>query len=166
MLGHNFLEHSTAPSISTNGASKMRSRIPPGFSLYLDAVRFLTSVVVLLHHTWPLIFPKFPPPWPRHSAVVVFFVLSGYVITHASKPELGLNLYAQHRMARILPVTLTAILLTFCISPIVSTTQIPHAGPMEFNWSNALLNAVVHKSEVIFPIGFFQTDKTCLHRHT
>jgi peptidoglycan/LPS O-acetylase OafA/YrhL len=120
----------------------MRAQIPPGFSLYLDVVRFLAAIVVLLHHTWPLLFPHFPLPWPGHSAVVVFFVLSGYVITHASRPELGLRLYAQHRMARILPVTIAAILLSFCIAPLVGTSPIPFAGPMGFSWPNALLNSV------------------------
>lgn len=67
----------------------MNGKIPAGLSLYLDAVRFLAALVVLLHHTWPLLFPDFPLPWPGHSAVVVFFVLSGYVIAHASRPELG-----------------------------------------------------------------------------
>lgn len=120
----------------------MKGTIPPGFSLYLDTVRFLAAIVVLLHHTWPLVFPQLPLPWPGHSAVVVFFVLSGYVITHASRPELGVRLYAQHRAARILPVSLAAILLSICISPIVGTTPIPYSGPMEFNALNALLNAV------------------------
>jgi peptidoglycan/LPS O-acetylase OafA/YrhL len=120
----------------------MKGQISPSFSLYLDAVRFLAAVVVLLHHTWPLVFPQFPLPWPGHSAVVVFFVLSGYVITHASHLDLGIRLYAQHRAARVLPVSLAAILLSVCISPIVGNTPVPYSGPMEFNVLNALLNAV------------------------
>lgn len=120
----------------------MNRRIPPGFSLYLDAIRFIAAIVVLLHHTWPLVFPNFPLPWPGHSAVVVFFVLSGYVITHAARPELGFRLYIQHRMARILPVTLVAILLTFCISPVAGSISIPYVGGMEFSALNAIRNAL------------------------
>ena len=120
----------------------MKGQIPGGFSLYLDTVRFLAALVVLLHHTWPLVFPQFPLPWPGHSAVVVFFVLSGYVITHASRPGLGFRIYPQHRMARILPVTLAAIALSFCISPVVGTAPIPFGGSMEFSGLNAILNAL------------------------
>lgn len=120
----------------------MKRQIPHGFSLYLDTVRFLAAVVVLLHHTWPLLFPRFPVPWPGHSAVVVFFVLSGYVITHASRPGLDFRVYAQHRMARILPVTLAALALSYCISPVAGTNPLPFSGPMEFVGLNAVLNAL------------------------
>lgn len=116
--------------------------IPTGLSLYLDLARFLAAIVVVMHHTWPLIFPTFPLPWPGHSAVVVFFVLSGYVIAHASRPDLGLRAYAQHRMARILPVAFAALILSFLISPFVGTKPVQYGGAMVFSWENIALNAL------------------------
>ena len=118
----------------------MKRTIPAGLSLYLDIVRYLAAMAVVFHHTWPLIFPEFPLPWPGHSAVVVFFVLSGYVITHASRPELGLRGYAQYRMARILPVAIVAMLLSVAISQLSSTTPVPNGGVMAFSWESLGLN--------------------------
>lgn len=95
----------------------MKPGITQGLSLYLDLIRFLSAVVVVLHHTWPIVFPSFPLPWPGHSAIVTFFVLSGYVIAHSARPEVGLRAYAYNRIARILPVTLAAMMLSVAISP-------------------------------------------------
>ena len=120
----------------------MRDKIPDGLSLYLDMVRFIAALTVVLSHTWSLVFPRFPLPWPGHSAVVVFFVLSGYVITHASRPGIGLRTYAHHRMARILPVSLGSLLLSICLIPLAGTTAIPNGGPMVFDWQNIGINAI------------------------
>ena len=89
--------------------------IPKGLSIYLDLIRFLAAVSVVLFHTWDDFFPDFPVKWPGHEAVVVFFVLSGYVIAHAAaRPGVTLSVYVQHRIARIVPVAWAALLLA-CI---------------------------------------------------
>ena len=99
----------------------MYRSISPGLSLYLDLVRFLAAVSVLLYHTWTILFPQLPFKWPGHEAVVIFFVLSGYVITHAtSRPGVTLGLYLQHRAARILPVAICALLLAALITPLIT----------------------------------------------
>ena len=53
------------------------------FSIYLDAIRFFMAFLVFFYHS---AFPNFLPwvPWVDvgHHAVVVFFVLSGLVITY------------------------------------------------------------------------------------
>lgn len=91
-----------------------RSHISPGFSLYLDVIRFLAAVSVVLYHTWAVFMPDSHLRWPGHEAVVIFFVLSGYVITHAvAQPSVTLGQYVQHRAARILPVALMALLLAY-----------------------------------------------------
>jgi peptidoglycan/LPS O-acetylase OafA/YrhL len=105
----------------------MKREIPNGLSVYLDLVRLGAALVVLLTHVWPLIVPQRPLPWPGHSAVVVFFVLSGFVISHAARPELGLRGYALHRAARIYPVVLAAALLSLLIAQ-VAPVNIMHYG--------------------------------------
>lgn len=120
----------------------MKRTIPAGLSLYLDFVRYLAAMIVVLHHTWPLLFPNFPLPWPGHAAVVVFFVLSGYVITHASSPQLGWRRYAKHRMARILPVAIVAIFLSIAISQLPNNNPVPNGGPMVLNWQSLGLNII------------------------
>ena len=108
--------------------------MPASLSLYLDLVRFLAAIAVLLFHLWPQWFPDFPLPWPGHAAVIVFFVLSGYMIAHAAhQPGVDLRTYLQHRAARILSVALPALLLSVLVAPFVGTTPIHSSGPMELS---------------------------------
>jgi peptidoglycan/LPS O-acetylase OafA/YrhL len=82
-------------------------------SACLDLVRFCAALVVLVCHAaqarlyegW---FPDIP--LAQHYAVVVFFVLSGLVITSSvvARPT-TFSRYAAARAARILPVSLTAL---------------------------------------------------------
>lgn len=96
-----------------NGLNSMRQNsIAPGMSLYLDLIRFLAAVMVMVGHTWHWFDPTSTTKFPGHEAVVVFFVLSGFVIAHAStRPGVTLGVYVQHRVARIVPVAWTALLL-------------------------------------------------------
>ena len=96
------------------------SRLPATLSIYLDLVRFMAAVVVLLSHVWPVAFPERDLPWPGHDAVVVFFVLSGFVIAHAAnRPGLTLAEYVNHRMARIWSVAIPALVLAGLIAVLV-----------------------------------------------
>jgi peptidoglycan/LPS O-acetylase OafA/YrhL len=103
----------------------MKRDIPHGLSVYLDLVRFGAATIVVLSHLWRLVFPAHPLPWPGHAAVVVFFVLSGFVIAHAARPGLGLRGYLHHRVARIYPVVLAAGALSLLLSAL-------GAQPMQF----------------------------------
>lgn len=118
--------------------------IPKTFSVYLDCLRFTAALIVIFYHTWELVFPLHPLPWPGHAAVVVFFVLSGYVISHAAiRPGMTAAVYTIHRAARILPVTIIALLLSASIEPFAGTTHIPNAGnlhPLHF-WRDTAVNA-------------------------
>ena len=90
--------------------------MPLHLSLYLDAIRVLAAVVVFLGH--------FSQGWlggglfwqaqvHAHTAVLVFFVLSGYVIAFtADTKERTLNDYAVARLSRLLSVVLPALLLS------------------------------------------------------
>jgi peptidoglycan/LPS O-acetylase OafA/YrhL len=93
--------------------------MPPRFSAYLDIVRFTAALTVFLGHAagkfWTGGFL-----WPLGSygdtCVVVFFVLSGFVIGYVSDTkEKHWQEYAVNRMARLWSVVLPALLLTFVI---------------------------------------------------
>lgn len=108
--------------------------------MYLDLVRLGAALVVVLFHTWLLTHPGRPFAWPGHAAVVVFFVLSGFVISHAARPGLGLRGYASHRIARIYPVVLAAVLLTIAITVCVGGSGLEHAQSNGQDWRAILLN--------------------------
>lgn len=111
-------------------------------SVYLDLVRILAAVIVVLHHVWPLLFPKFPVPWPGHEAVVLFFVLSGYVIAFASnKPGLTAGDYAIQRGARVLSVAIPALILSVLIAPVADGDAIKYASAGDNFWPALLINA-------------------------
>ena len=110
--------------------------MPLALSVYFEIVRFTAALVVLLSHAWPIFFPASPLPWPGHDAVVVFFVLSGYVISHASETkDTTLWRYVLSRTSRILCVTIPALLLGAVVAVYVGTPAADIAIP-------SLLNAV------------------------
>ncbi|MFN4341494.1 MAG: acyltransferase family protein [Azonexus sp.] len=94
------------------------SFISAELSVYLDAVRFIAALAVLVGHldqdglyaSWLLIGDF------SHAAVVVFFVLSGLVISHSAfSRERDWRAYTVARVARIQSVVLPAIVLSFAI---------------------------------------------------
>lgn len=83
------------------------------FSVYLDLVRFLAAFLVLLHHARFIYNPQMALFSLGHEAVIVFFVLSGYVIAYVSDTkEHTLREYTLARTARIYSVVLPALILT------------------------------------------------------
>ncbi len=110
----------------------MTIKIKPGFSIYLDFLRFGAALVVLISHIWPLLFPNFRLPWPGHEAVVIFFVISGYVIAYATfRHGMTFKRYVAHRAVRILSVSIPAILLSIAIFPSVAGGEkIPYVENM------------------------------------
>jgi peptidoglycan/LPS O-acetylase OafA/YrhL len=93
--------------------------MPPKFSAYLDIVRFTAAFTVFLGHAagkfWTGGFL-----WPLgaygDTCVVVFFVLSGFVIGYVSDTkETHWQEYAVNRVARLWSVVLPALLLTLVI---------------------------------------------------
>jgi peptidoglycan/LPS O-acetylase OafA/YrhL len=89
-----------------------------GLSLLLDLCRFSAAVTVVFGH---LTQAAFSTGWPGGTrlaleAVAVFFVLSGFVIRHATvTKERTLEDYATARAARIYSVALPALLLTLVL---------------------------------------------------
>jgi peptidoglycan/LPS O-acetylase OafA/YrhL len=81
-------------------------------SVYLDLLRVLSALVVVYGHAVLLFDMPHVALW-GHQAVMVFFVLSGYVICHvADTRERGFKVFMIARLARLWSVLLPALLLT------------------------------------------------------
>ncbi len=96
----------------------MNTKMPDLFSVYLDLLRVLAAATVLLSH-YPLtagqaaITDRFNF---GYDAVIVFFVLSGYVISHAvDTKEKDRVTYSVNRIARIFPVAAVAVVLSLVL---------------------------------------------------
>lgn len=90
----------------------------PAFSIYLDLVRFTAACLVYLTHSSlpTIITPRLPFTDYGHSAVIVFFVLSGFVIAHVVETkESDWRRYAAGRFARIYSVVVPALVLTLLL---------------------------------------------------
>lgn len=92
-----------------------------GFSLYLDALRFLAAMVVFASHMGYERFTAGSMDWIRalnlgSDAVVVFFVLSGFVIAWTTFSKVrGPEDYAEARLARLYSVIIPALIVTFVL---------------------------------------------------
>lgn len=104
--------HSSQAGLAAHGHSSL------GRVNQLDALRGLAAATVIYHHWWLALHPG-PPPWflfpflAGHEAVVLFFVLSGYVL---SLPvwrgrQLPYPQYLVRRIARIYVPFLVALAL-------------------------------------------------------
>jgi peptidoglycan/LPS O-acetylase OafA/YrhL len=87
------------------------------FSIYLDLIRFLAAIVVLLHHFSDILFNS---PYRifniGHEAVVVFFILSGYVIAYTIKAKkCTQESYFIARFSRIYSVAIPATILAISL---------------------------------------------------
>lgn len=90
-----------------------------GYSTYLDLLRLLAALAVFLGHAS---FPEFTgdairmPDQLPHEAVIVFFVLSGYVISYvAHTREARGPDYLVSRAARIYSVAVPALVITLAV---------------------------------------------------
>jgi peptidoglycan/LPS O-acetylase OafA/YrhL len=92
-----------------------------GFSIYLDLLRVIAALVVVLSHLAYTRFTEGRWFWVRElnlgsDAVVVFFVLSGLVIAFcAERRDTGFGPYLFNRATRLLSVALPALLLGFVL---------------------------------------------------
>jgi peptidoglycan/LPS O-acetylase OafA/YrhL len=103
------------------------------FSAFLDLVRLSAALVVFLSHLSRFggeTLAFFGPL--GHSAVVVFFVLSGYVIAWAARRDGNPVDYATNRAARIYSVALPALALTFVLDVATGNTNYQHAEPWKY----------------------------------
>ena len=95
------------------------------FSLYLDAFRLFAALAVVMAH-WA--FPRFTGSdhlWMRlhdlgGEAVIVFFVMSGLLISYAADKHAGQGprAFAADRLSRLWSVALPAVLLMIILDPV------------------------------------------------
>jgi peptidoglycan/LPS O-acetylase OafA/YrhL len=95
-------------------------------SIYLDLARFLAAVTVFfVHASYDRFTSNLPFIWRfkdfGNDAVMVFFVLSGFVIAYVvDQKEKTLKDYAVSRFARLYSVVVPALILTFVLDQIGS----------------------------------------------
>jgi peptidoglycan/LPS O-acetylase OafA/YrhL len=84
------------------------------FSIYLDLWRFVAALLVVVYHSNVrlIITEKLPFSSHGHAAVIVFFVLSGYVISYmtATREAAPVDYWAS-RLSRFYSLTIPAVLL-------------------------------------------------------
>jgi peptidoglycan/LPS O-acetylase OafA/YrhL len=89
-----------------------------GESLLMDIVRFMAALWVMLMHGYAIWFPSNAPTAFHygHSAVIIFFVLSGYVISYTSvKKNRGLKQYFVARFSRLYSILIPSLIITAAI---------------------------------------------------
>jgi peptidoglycan/LPS O-acetylase OafA/YrhL len=88
-------------------------------SLYLDALRFGAAFTVFLSHFGRFSAGMFSQMEPYGgTAVMVFLVLSGFVIAWVTKTrERTVDEYALSRLARLYSVILPAVIVNRCARP-------------------------------------------------
>ena len=88
--------------------------IEPGLSIFLDLIRVTAAVIVMLAHAQVSGLIAVQPGLLElaPAAVIVFFVLSGYIIESTTARQAGLAQYSIRRAARIYSVVLPALLLS------------------------------------------------------
>ena len=86
-------------------------------SIYLDASRLIAALIVFLSHVTSNEFNStFPWVSIGHEAVVIFFVISGYVIAHVIQArEQSVIYYASARLGRLYSVVVPALILTWIL---------------------------------------------------
>jgi peptidoglycan/LPS O-acetylase OafA/YrhL len=95
-------------------------------SIYLDVFRFVAAMCVFLSHAdqhagFRSVVPAIDFTRYDHKFVIVFFVISGYVIAaSASRPDRTLANYSADRIARLSSVVIPALLLTYCLDALGS----------------------------------------------
>ncbi|HCB1205654.1 TPA: acyltransferase [Klebsiella pneumoniae] len=111
-------------------------------SIYLDLIRFTAALVVVLSHAAGFTSLKIPIiSGLGTEAVVVFFVLSGYVIAYVSNnKENNYIAFFKARAIRIYSVLVPAILITLILD---------HIG-LKYNPSYYFLHSNFHNDYSIF----------------
>ena len=105
--------------------------IDPGISSYLDVLRIVAALTVALSHYIPVLFGTDPTFIPGNDAVIIFFVMSGYVIAYVSEQrERTLERFAIHRLARLWSVLVPSLILSLVAAVLVGNQTVAAAPAM------------------------------------
>ena len=131
----------------------MITKMPRTFSVYLDLVRFLAACLVYVYHSnqrW-LVEPLLPASHYGHTSVIVFFVLSGYVIAYVTATkERDWQSYAASRLSRVYSVAIPAIVLTLALDW-AGRHLLPATYGYPFDWfAPRILGSLLMANEVWF----------------
>lgn len=106
--------------------SKLQHRtVGGGASIFLDSMRMLAAFTVLVYHAlyqWLNAYPKLLALFNdlSHAAVVVFFVLSGYLIAYTTTSNnRGPRQYAVARLSRLYSMVIPALVITAIVEVLV-----------------------------------------------
>src|SRR5262249_22080521 len=112
----------------------MHTAMPAATSVFLDLLRIAAAFTVFVHHCAQFWNARIYEATTRlaHSAVVVFFVLSGYVIAWSTLSRgRDARRYASARLARLYSVVIPALVLTgvlyFWGSSVASAFYLTHS---------------------------------------
>lgn len=114
-----------------------------------DFLRILAASMVIIGHAYPLTGSKNPVPgfilYPIHElAVIIFFSVSGFLVTRSADTTKSIANFFIKRLARLLPALITVVLLSiFVIGPLLST-QGPLGLLLDPNSYMYLLNLVFY----------------------
>jgi peptidoglycan/LPS O-acetylase OafA/YrhL len=102
-------------------------------------------MVVAIGHTLTPLFPNTSLPFPVHDAVIVFFVISGFVIAHTAEiKDRTLIVYLTNRLSRLWSVAIPALLLGALIVPIVGGYRVAGAAPPPLDWSSVGIRSALN----------------------
>jgi peptidoglycan/LPS O-acetylase OafA/YrhL len=130
-----------------------------GLSIWLDFLRVAATVVVVASH---LAYPRFTNgdwiilrDWNVGSdAVVLFFVVSGFVIAYAAGRDGALGLFGFNRVTRLLSVIIPALFLTAVFDRVgyaIDPTAYPAAFYNPLPLWEMLARGVTFSNEFAFP---------------
>ena len=118
----------------------------PAFSIYLDLLRLAAALLVFVHHAS---YASYHGRWLQglaghgHEAVVVFFVLSGYVIAYTREhKDHDWRHYAVQRLSRLWSVALPAIALTLLLDAWGRTLLPALYADVEGGWGRVLASTL------------------------
>ena len=124
--------------------------------IVLDILRLMCSLLVLVIHSRAIWFPERQGDWVpshlAHGAVVVFFVLSGYVIAYTtSSGHRSASTYAIARLTRLCSVYFPAIAVTiFCALAAYHINPAVYAGYDRGNSVVRYLISLAYCNEIWF----------------
>ena len=122
------------------------------FSIYLDLVRFSAAVLVVVNHSNHREIITSLLPQLGHSAVMIFFVLSGFVIAYVTNTrETNLRAYSISRIARlysVIPVALVVTLLADYIGQTIDPVFYQRGGGAHDYWLLRLFSSFFLLNEI------------------